>query len=115
MSARLKLKHMEHRIAMIASENSQLRYELSRLNVKWELIGARERLERIDLAMAPKAYLECLVSHLARALTAKMCENLEECIKNQVPTYVGLDGYDTLDVRLLAPRFTEASVQVTVR
>ena len=114
MSARLKLKHMKHRIAMIEAENNHLHYELSRLSVKWELVGTRERLEPIGLAMAPKEYLKCEVSTLSRSIIAKMCDNLEDCITKQIPDYLAICG-DILDVRLLSPKFTETLVEVTVR
>jgi hypothetical protein len=105
---------MEHRIAMIEAENNHLRYELSRLSCKWELIGVRNRLDRIGLAMAPREYLMDTVRYLARSLALKMCENLEECINKRLPEYAHFYG-DTIDVRLVAPRFTETSVEVTIR
>ena len=114
MSARLKLKSMKHRIAMTESENNHLRYELARLSRTWEFIGVRQKLEYMLVERLPDQYLKSVVSHMARALTAKMCENLEECIAKHISGYDALRG-DTLDIRLLIPRFDETSVEVTSR
>lgn len=114
MSARLKLKHMKHRITMIEAENNHLHYELSRLSRDWELIGAHTKLDLMPFSTAPKPYLASVVSHLAWALVKKMCENLDKCITQRLPDYEHLGG-SILDVRVLAPKFTETSVDVTIR
>lgn len=118
MSARLKLKHMKHHIAMVEANNAHLRYELARLSREWELIGVSERLDNLALEMAPRQYFLSVVSHTARVLTEKMCENLKEYIAKRLSN---CDGYfprscgNTLDVKLITPKFTETSVDVTVR
>lgn len=113
MSARLKLKHMKRYIARLEAANVNLRYEVSRMNRKWELIGVRQQLEAMALERIPSQYLKSVISNAARALTAKMTENLEECIAKQTPKCINPCA-GTLDIRLLIPRFDETSVEVTL-